>query len=91
MIEDGRAYAVAIVVQHLLQKLEQKKILSPSERVAMLDDVCEEIRNLVSRGGLAPNAGADASRTAGLMYLKPEQQAADAAQWAPADADDYKL
>jgi hypothetical protein len=76
MIEDGRAYAVALVVQHLLQKLEQRKILSRNEKVSMLDDVCEDIRNLVKRGVLAPNAGADANRTAGLMYLKPDLEAA---------------
>jgi hypothetical protein len=75
MIEDGRAYAVAIVVQHLLERLEQKKLLSRTERVSMLDDVCEEIRDLVKREVLAPNAGADASRTAGLMYLTPRKAA----------------
>jgi hypothetical protein len=47
MIEDGRAYAVAMVVQHLLEKLEKKGILSRRERFSMLDEVCEEISDLV--------------------------------------------
>jgi hypothetical protein len=74
MIEDGRAYGVALIVQRLLKKLEQKGILSSSEKVSMLDDVSEEIRHLVKDGAIAPSAGSEALRTVGLMHVKPSTE-----------------
>jgi hypothetical protein len=68
MIEDGRAYGVALVVEAILQKLEQSGLLTRNQRHAMLDDVCDEIRDLAKREVLSPNASADASRIAGMMY-----------------------
>lgn len=69
MIEEGRAYAVALIVQRLLKKLEQKGILSRNETVSMLDDVRDEIDRLVKDGALTQGAGAEATRTVGVMHL----------------------
>jgi hypothetical protein len=72
MIEDGRAYALRLVVQAILQKLEQSGLLAHDERFSMLDDVCQKIRESAKSGAMSPNASREASLTAGLMYLKPD-------------------
>jgi hypothetical protein len=73
MIEDGRTYAFGLIVQRLLRKLEQKGILSRTEKISMLDDVSKELEIQAERGGvLTPSASAEAARVVGLMQVKPE-------------------
>jgi hypothetical protein len=43
MIEDGRAYAVAIALQHLRRALERKGVMTQPETTKMLDEVVDEI------------------------------------------------
>ena len=69
MIENGRAYAVAVALQHLLRALERKGVMTKPETTKMLDEVVAEIGDLSSRGGLSAEAGADARRTIGGLYL----------------------
>ena len=54
MIEDGRAYAVALIIQGLLKRLEQKGVLSRSEKVSMLDDISDQIRQQAQEEILGP-------------------------------------
>ncbi len=72
MIEDGRAYGVAMAMQALLHTLERKKIFSHSEMIKMLDAVGEEISDLQKRGAISPAAAADAHRAVGLMHVPPK-------------------
>jgi len=69
MIEDGRSYGLAMVLQHLLRKLEQRGVLSPTETTAMLDHVCNELAEQYKQQVLAPEASADAAKTVGMLYL----------------------
>ena len=64
MTEDGRAYALAIAVQHLLRALERKGLMSKSETTDMLDAVCNELK----MHRLEPDAGANAAMTIGALY-----------------------
>jgi hypothetical protein len=69
MIDNGRAYAVAVALQHLLRALERKGVMTEPETTKMLDEVVDEIVDLTTQGVLSAEANADARRTIGVLYL----------------------
>jgi hypothetical protein len=66
---EGRAYAIAIVMQHLLQALERKGIIEVAETARMLEEALIEIDGLAKSGVLSHRGLADARRTIGSLYL----------------------
>jgi hypothetical protein len=89
MIEDGRAYGVAMAVQSLLQLLEKKGVVLPSEQSGMLEAICEEIGEMQKLGARSPNAATEASRVVGLIYAPPNDgrtPGSDNDLWPEADA-----
>jgi hypothetical protein len=69
MIEEGRAYAVAVALQHLLSALDRKGVMTKPETTKMLDEVVDEIVDFSTRGVLSAEASAEAPRTVRLLYL----------------------
>jgi hypothetical protein len=69
MIEEGRAYAVAVALQHLLRAIERKGVMTKTETTQMLDDVVDELVDLTNKGVLSAEASAEARRTIGGLYL----------------------
>jgi hypothetical protein len=69
MLEEGRAYALAIAVQHLLRLLERRGIVSAGETRSMLDSALEELNDLIKRQVLSATAGAEGAKTIGALYL----------------------
>lgn len=68
MIENGAGYGVALVLQHLLRKLEAKGILAHSETLQILDAANDEIKQTASSGALSLDAATSASRTIETMH-----------------------
>ena len=69
MIEEGRGYAAAVALQHLLRALEAKGIMEVTETTAMLDGVLGELDNLQKNGVMSPEVNAAARKAVGIMYL----------------------
>ena len=70
MIEEGRAFALTLAVQHLLRTLERKGIMSADETREMLEDTRDDLVAVRDRGGvLSQGADADAVRTIGALEL----------------------
>jgi len=65
MIGDGRAYGLAIAVQHILRLLENKGVLTREDTTGMLDAALEELKTMP----LSPTELADAAKTIGALYL----------------------
>jgi len=70
MIEEGRAYSVAVALEYLLRVLERKGVMTQADTTNMLDTVIAELRDLKNRDVLSPMASAEASTTIGGMYRK---------------------
>lgn len=56
MIEEGRAYSVAVALEHLLPVLERKAVMTEADTTNMLDAVIAELRDLKKRDVLSPTA-----------------------------------
>ena len=69
MIEEGRGYAAAIALQHLLRTLEAKGIIEVTETTAMLEGVLDELDELGKNRIMSPEETAAARKTIGMMYL----------------------
>jgi hypothetical protein len=69
MVEEGRGYAAAIALQHLLRILEAKGIMEAAETTAMLDGVLGELDNLQKNGVMSPEVNVAARKAIGIMYL----------------------
>ncbi len=67
MIEDGRAYGIAIALKHILGLLESKRLLAQGERTKVLDAALGELDGITT---LTPTARAEASKTIGALYLR---------------------
>jgi hypothetical protein len=79
MIENGAGYAAGMSMQHLLRLLEKKGLLSFFETKQMLDGVSDELRELLKRGSISPEASTEAARAVDMMYL-PLTEASKAAK-----------
>jgi hypothetical protein len=89
MIEDGWAYGVAMSVRSLLQLLQKKGVVLPTEQFSMLEAISEEISAMQKHGAMSPNAAAEASRVVGLIYAPPNEDrtsGSDNDLWPEADA-----
>ncbi|WP_374576928.1 hypothetical protein [Phenylobacterium sp.] len=67
MIEEGRAYALAIAMQHLLRHLERKGVLNQADTTRLLDASIEQLNQLPA-DRMDPESRADGARTLGLLY-----------------------
>jgi hypothetical protein len=69
MIDDGRAYGVALALKHILGLLERSGVIEHRDLGGVLDDALAELKSL-GEGVIAPEAGAAAAKTIGLLYLR---------------------
>jgi hypothetical protein len=69
MIEDGHDLGLLLALKHLLQRLEQKGMMSYQEVQRMLDDALGEIKRLRVEDDLTPAVAEDAIKViSGLYY-----------------------
>jgi hypothetical protein len=67
MIEDGRAFGLTIAMKHLLNRLEDKEIVTAAERQKMLDAALNEMYEVTT---LSSEAKVQAGRGIGYLFVR---------------------